>query len=689
MTHKISKICLAVTASLFIFMPLSSSFAAQETEKNISSAQAQNNSDYPADFFDQYQPQNAYDMIERLPGFSFDRGNNARGFGGNAGNVLIDGARPTSKSGGLEGALKRIPADQVERILIIRGGVGAGIAAGQSVVANIIRRKNMTSGTWALKFRRSADGRVLPNLEAAISTVIGGWDSSFDIDIGAAPGSRTAFIERRDANGVLTKGSFESSENRGFFAFSNGQIAKDFNNGKLTLNGRIGHNTWADETQRNTYNNRLPDNSAPDGAWSNDVENVFETVEIGIDWVAQFDDWKWHSLALMQIEDEAFISDLKESENNVASGDSVYVQDGLKKEFIVRNTFGYTGTSAFKPEYGIEIANNSLATKREYSKDGSVVSLDNANITVEELRAELFASFVYSYSAALSIEGGLTAEFSQIKVSGVNSNKQSLSFLKPRLSANYKLTPSLNLTVDAQHVVGQLNFNDFAASVSAEDDRSVSGNSDLVPYKSNELIAGLDWSFSEKGSIKFSAFHYWRDDILEEIILPSGGQGTGNAGKAKVWGFDTKINIPVDAILDNALLEINYEYIGSSFDDVIIGRSRHISGYEPSSLVVKLRQDVTAYKFSWGIQYYGDFTNDRYLVNEIGRYEGNKRSMAFIETSYFSGYKIQLEMSNATVSKYTRSRQFFNETRNGAYLGTEVSARRHEPEYKLSIWGSF
>ena len=70
-------------------------------------------------------------MVERLPGFTFDEGSSDRGFGANAGNVLIDGARPTAKSGGLSAALKRIPADQVEKIEIIRGGVGGGEAAGQ------------------------------------------------------------------------------------------------------------------------------------------------------------------------------------------------------------------------------------------------------------------------------------------------------------------------------------------------------------------------------------------------------------------------------------------------------------------------------------------------------------------------------------------------------------------------------
>lgn len=55
---------------------------------------------YPASFFANYLPQNSLEMIERLPGFNFDQGSNARGFGGNAGNVLIDGVRPTSNQVG-------------------------------------------------------------------------------------------------------------------------------------------------------------------------------------------------------------------------------------------------------------------------------------------------------------------------------------------------------------------------------------------------------------------------------------------------------------------------------------------------------------------------------------------------------------------------------------------------------------
>ena len=59
-------------------------------------------SSYPAAFFAGQQVANAYEMLGRVPGFSLDTGDSVRGFEGAAGNVLVDGQRPTSKSDTLD-----------------------------------------------------------------------------------------------------------------------------------------------------------------------------------------------------------------------------------------------------------------------------------------------------------------------------------------------------------------------------------------------------------------------------------------------------------------------------------------------------------------------------------------------------------------------------------------------------------
>src|SRR5688572_18590861 len=77
---------------------------------------------YRPEFFADFQPANASEMIDRVPGFILDDGADVRGYEGSAGNVLIDGERPATKSEDLEQVLRRIPASRVERIDLIRGG---------------------------------------------------------------------------------------------------------------------------------------------------------------------------------------------------------------------------------------------------------------------------------------------------------------------------------------------------------------------------------------------------------------------------------------------------------------------------------------------------------------------------------------------------------------------------------------
>ncbi|MEA3002743.1 MAG: hypothetical protein QOH81_1531, partial [Sphingomonadales bacterium] len=54
---------------------------------------------YEAIFFKPFSPANALEIVQRVPGFSLNVGDTeVRGFGQAAGNVVINGQRPSSKS---------------------------------------------------------------------------------------------------------------------------------------------------------------------------------------------------------------------------------------------------------------------------------------------------------------------------------------------------------------------------------------------------------------------------------------------------------------------------------------------------------------------------------------------------------------------------------------------------------------
>src|SRR5262245_31766384 len=110
---------------IFLLAALAAAAAAPayaQTADAAAPAAAQGVTVYPPEFFAESRPNSAWDMINRIPGFSFDNGAQVRGYAGAAGNVLIDGKRPTTKAEALSDVLNRIQASDVERIELIRGG---------------------------------------------------------------------------------------------------------------------------------------------------------------------------------------------------------------------------------------------------------------------------------------------------------------------------------------------------------------------------------------------------------------------------------------------------------------------------------------------------------------------------------------------------------------------------------------
>jgi hypothetical protein len=100
---------------------------------------------YDAAFFAQYAPRTALDIAQRVPGFTLDLGNNqsangqdVRGFAGTAGNVVFNGARPSTKAETLDVTLSRIPAQRVIRVEVGPGDLYGSDYAGKSQVLNVI-----------------------------------------------------------------------------------------------------------------------------------------------------------------------------------------------------------------------------------------------------------------------------------------------------------------------------------------------------------------------------------------------------------------------------------------------------------------------------------------------------------------------------------------------------------------------
>src|SRR5919106_3452149 len=120
----------------------------------------------------QYAPRSALDIARRVPGFNLDLGNvDIRGFAAAAGNVVINGARPSSKADTLETTLLRIPANRVSKVEVGPGDLyGADYSSKSQVLNIILSAAGGVDGNFTGSVRRLYTGKLVP--DGSVSALI-------------------------------------------------------------------------------------------------------------------------------------------------------------------------------------------------------------------------------------------------------------------------------------------------------------------------------------------------------------------------------------------------------------------------------------------------------------------------------------------------------------------------------------
>ncbi|MEO0463782.1 MAG: TonB-dependent receptor [Pseudomonadota bacterium] len=649
---------------------------------------------YPRSFFDRFFPQTALDLLARVPGFTVQGGESLRGFAGAAGNVFIDGERPTIKAGGIEDILRRIPADAVERIEISRGAQRAGETAGQGLIANVIRKPQALAGTWSGELERNTEGLIYPRGELSVTAPLGKWNTTTRINAFWEQFVFTDF-DRITFDGAGNLALFEEETLPSTLrdAFISTEAKRLLGVGTLTLNARFGNSRFYQETGRDGFLGREPD-GMPDRRTDIRFDSEFWEGELTADWAGQVsENWLLKVLALGSFRDvvQSSVNAVEAPVGDIASV-TRFEGDQHPLEVLGRSTFGRIAGS-LRPEVGFEVAYNrlesSLALEVEDAGGITAINLPASDVTVEELRGEAFGNLIWQASPKWTFEAGLAAELSRISVSGNAADTNSFTFLKPSLGATYQMSEAVQLRAAIRRTVGQLNFNDFAASANAEDDRLLAGNPDLGPDQTTRASLTGDVRLKSGAALNVEAFHEWRSDVLEQIILPSGVPGLGNAGSARVWGLDIDGALPLRGVICGGLLEVIAEFRDSRFDDPITGETRDVTALLNPRIIVDFRQDLTAQRVAWGMRYEPARAFDLFFVDELIDDERGHFVSAFIETTRFFGVKMNLEVRNIGGQLFPRDRLLFAPDRGGAITGRELLDRRRGEFVKFTITDQF
>ncbi|MFN7054779.1 TonB-dependent receptor domain-containing protein, partial [Hyphomonas sp.] len=338
---------------------------------------------------------------------------------------------------------------------------------------------------------------------------------------------------------------------------------------------------------------------------------------------------------------------------------------------------------------GRALAYNALRSNFELAQGGVPIALPASNVTVDEIRSEVFTNLSFRASPKLTLESGLALEASRIKVAGDADNQQTILILKPSATARYAFREGLSGRLSLERRAGQLDFGDFAASAELADERQFGGNPDLQPDKTWRAATSLDWRKSSGHALNITIFHEWREDILEQIILPSGAAGLGNAGKAEVSGIESSFTLPLPALIPGARLEGTVNIADSRFRDPVTGQTRQVNALERPDIDISFRQDLPTMKLSWGVDYASPTLTERFFVAEILADRRGEIWNAFVETTHIFGFTTRLKLSNLGTRDFPQERRLFSPDRSGLLTGIERVDRTRGSFVTLTISDTF
>lgn len=674
--------------------PLSNTAGVEKSEPALKPPNSASES-YPRAFFDRFFPQTALDLIERVPGFTLEEGADLRGFGGGAGNVLIDGERPSIKSGGIEEFLSRVPADTVERVDVTRGAQRAGETAGQSLTVNILRLPLRRSGAWSAQLERSADGHINPRGDVSVAAELGGWSTTTKLN---AFSERYPFVDatraQLDNNGALVRFQDETAPSTLSEVFLASEAKRLVGGGTLTLNGRFGWSGFDVETERFGFVGSLPDGRPPDDRINIDFDNEFIEGEMSADWAKSVgNNWSLKVLGLAygrdNTQDTASVS---EAPTGTVQSRSQFSAERKPIEVVARTTVSRVD-QVLRPEFGLEGAFNRLESKLALTLEDvngvRSITLPASDVVVEEFRAEVFGNLVWSPTTQITVEAGLAGEVSEISVTGSAENTKRFAFIKPSFAINFVPTNHAQFRFAARRTVGQLDFNDFAASAQADEDRFFGGNPDLEPDQTTRLGITVDLRNNQGAAVNVEVFHEWRDDVLEQVILDSGASGLANAGSARVWGIDAEASLPLANVIPGGLIEAKIELRDSEFNDPITNRNRNVTALQTPNIDIDFRQDLPEYRIAWGVRYEPPIDIEDFFTNEVSYSSRETRWTVYGETTRFFGVKSRIEFRNIGGQDFPRERLFFNPDRSGDFIGSEVIDRTRGMFIKLTVSRQF
>lgn len=698
------RFALLVTVATIFFVPTIASAKEDSSDVEVASP-TKGERRFGPDFFTSYAPVTALDMVKRIPGFSINEGEGRRGFGENAGNVLIDGDRPPTKSDDILTILSRIPASQVESITLSEQAGADTETQGQGQVVNVVRKRSAkVNGTYEGTLVAGSRYGFRPSANASATLRRG--DTSYELNLSSYSERIYGFgpEDFKTASGELVERRFYTGKGGYDQVALGGSVKTKLGSAKVNLNGQVRWSDSFDRREADYFNSRGVDTGDEFLLRGGPVSDLSYEVGGDIEFSA-LPKTITKIVTLYRSAQES--SDSRIEVARVGQPVSLFETHSRNtpSEAVVRVQNDWSGVEAHAIQFGAEMAYNRLDARLSVANSvaGAVTSLPASNVLVEETRFEPFVSDVWAIGPSWKVEAGAIAEFSKLTLSGDSAAARSFAFVKPRAIATWTVSPQTTLELRAERQVAQLNFNDFATSVDVTVGNQVdAGNADLVPEKTTTFSALIRQKFLERGSIQLRGdYQKVRDtqDLVPITLRDASGNitaqfdGTGNIGNSARWNAELEITLPLDWLtkpIGVNGVEVRYvgHYHGSRVTDPVTGLNRRMSNRPLWHQQWDVRYDMATLGLVYGASFSVQDANSAYFVNEIRRQQEGTRTTIFVEYSKLKLGTIRFQVTD--MAGFNRDRFIFSGSRASNALSQIVNRERSlDPLLQLSLSGKF
>lgn len=640
---------------------------------------------FPASFFAQYNPITAADMVARVPGFELRDGDDRRGFGASAGNLLINGKRPSSKTVPSE-LLKRIPASNVLRVELLSGSAAGVDVRGQSQIVNVVVNrtegdKGATSFVAGLRHIQYSN-RIGWTLQASRTFALSP-NAELSVDL-QAPNTlgRSVFEETLVAgSGVITGSRYQVGQGDNMSLMGSANLRWQPTD-QDTVNANLQFVPAWNSTETVQFE------ATPNGALRSSLDGLTEyennyTSEVGGDWehrlssalsvkliglianasVDQFDTFEIYTAPATYL--------TRTQDRTTRSGERI-ARVQVKWDALDSHTLEFGGEGAFNfRDTTLDIVNT--------PRGGTPVQapLPVANARVEEVRGEVFASDIWEASPVLTVEGGLNFEFSRISQTGDQQQEREFTYVKPRVTATYEAGPSNTWRFSLLRDVAQLDFAEFSSAVDFVNASAIQGNPDLVPETAWKARLEWDTRIAKRLVVTLAAFADKVSDV-HDLVDIGGFDAYGNIGDGTRVGGEVRGTMPLAfAGLPNAELRFSGLYQQTKVTDPITGDERSFSvplerqgtasgsptlnaGNKDWAYLLTFRDNLPTISSSWGMTLFQWAGRNEYRRAESFYYVREKpRLDVYFETRLIKPVTVRFYVNNVFVSSEERTRTFY------------------------------